>query len=970
MNMDEAFEQAEKIISEVSCNLENVITEEDVKIQIINRFIVEVLGWKHSDIQAERKHDNGYSDYLLTDKDRPSLILEAKRIGRLEISTSEQSKLRHLKLAGPGLKNCNDGIEQVASYAQPNGLPVSILTDGIAWVIFKSFVPGENYKEKSAFVFPSLESVLCDFSIFFDLLSKTQFQKKLYNSLFDGIHQNRITLSRTLYTPLLEDEIQISPKSSIAFDLEKVFSTFFSRLKGEDDPELLVECFVESSESRIADFSLEKITTAVLGNIVSSDLDVDQQLSNLIESSVDVGDGQTVFVVGPTGAGKTTFLDRFFRKTLSNVIRKRCLIVSINFLDSTGTIDSALNWLTEQMIAEIERGLYDDGVPSWEELRGLYFNEYQRRIKGVDEKLYERNPEEFREKFGNHLDELVEQDREGYLKRLLTNAVTSRKLLPILIIDNTDEFSAEYKRGVFQYAQSLRRHANHCILIFPATDKSAWGFSKTDIFGIYESKSFFLPTPSPREIFRKRIDYLRKKLNHDNDNNIKAEYFSEKGIKISVGDLSAFADVVESIFVNHEYASKTIGELANYNIRRTLSLSKRVITSSVFKIDDLVGSFLKGETVAPNYNKFLSALLKGDYEVFRQNDDHEVFPIFQCEKEVHHSPLLGMRILALLATQLESNRDVEDQHLSCQSIFDYFDTIGCSEIAIDKTLMSLLQARLIEPFDPSVASLSPAQRLAITFSGKAHLRLGRTNNVFFTQMALTTAISDEDVALKIKEIYKSDGSFGSKMSQIRELFYNFLESLDANEMVVPDLPQYDCQHSLLADLRRFGSLQVESSSTGIDEFNFGTVHTEVFAVVDFYDAQKGFGFVDAEGVEGRVFLHAEKLDALSVDALGDGDKIMCDIGRNEKGLIVDVIHDIEVDEPKVITCTIAKLFEDRGYGFVSLAHGGGDAFFHFSIFDQEERTKLVVGQSFDAEISFRDSQKGAQVKKLTGKNTI
>ena len=87
------------------------------------------------------------------------------------------------------------------------------------------------------------------------------------------------------------------------------------------------------------------------------------------------------------------------------------------------------------------------------------------------------------------MDEKVEQDREGYLRRLLIDIVENRKRLPIFVIDNTDEFSAPYKELLFQYFQALRRHVTHCLLLFPVTVRSAWAFSKTEIFNIYASKS-------------------------------------------------------------------------------------------------------------------------------------------------------------------------------------------------------------------------------------------------------------------------------------------------------------------------------------------------------------------------------------------------------------------------------------------------------------------------------------------------
>ena len=67
------------------------------------------------------------------------------------------------------------GIDQAISYASPNGLPIAVLTDGLTWIIFKTFIPGVNFKMKEAFVFPSFEAVANDFSIFYELLSRDGF---------------------------------------------------------------------------------------------------------------------------------------------------------------------------------------------------------------------------------------------------------------------------------------------------------------------------------------------------------------------------------------------------------------------------------------------------------------------------------------------------------------------------------------------------------------------------------------------------------------------------------------------------------------------------------------------------------------------------------------------------------------------------------------------------------------------------
>ena len=964
-NLEEAENKVREIIQEAKVNIESITSEEDVKIRIINRILSDCLGWPYSDFRAETHHESGFSDYILLDNDKAALLVEAKRIGLLSVNTAERNKVRHLKISGSALKTCLSGIEQAASYSLSNGLPVTALTDGVIWVIFKTFTPGSNYKDKEAIVFPSFDSVISDFSIFYDLLSKKQFGKRLFNALFDGIHNKRLVLNQDVVAPIEESDISLSRKSDIAFDLEKIFSNFFARLTGDDDEDLLIECFVESHESRIADFSLEKMTRNVLGNILPLNKDVDAQLTNLIEENIDSElssseTGQTVFIIGPTGAGKTTFLERFFRKTLSDPVREKCVLVSANFLDATGRDDTVLDWVTETLISALENELYDDGNPSWDDLQGLFHLEYLRRLKGVDSQLYQRDKQAFKEKFGGFLDDKVENDREGYLKRILKDVVNNRKKLPVILIDNTDEFSIEYKEKIFQYSQALRRHVNHCLVIFPVTDKSAWSFSKTDIFGIYKSKSFFLPTPSPREVFRKRVGFLKQRIHGDNSSKkSKHEYFTAKGVTISIANIDGFAQVIESIFVDHDFTSKTLGELTNYNIRRTLALSQRIITSPVIKIEDLIKSYLSGQIVTTSFSKFIDALMKGDYELYKLGDNHEIFPVFQIDREIRQSPLLKLRILALLESIHKTGKSIEEKHLGIQSIISYFDSIGCSETSVERNLIPLLEAGLIESYDASNHELNAIQKIAISFRGSAHLMLATHNAVFFYQMALTTPITDLAVAGKIRTKHHSNEPITNRITEIKKDFLEYLLEEDQKNISIScEEAQYECQNRLLTELKKLGESSdvrtKENEITSIlgDEFKEGVEINSVLATVDFYDTSKGFGFVEMETSDSRIFIHVEKLTEYGLETIKDGDELLCDISRGPKGLFVKKIHDVQIDSTglKTVECKIVRLFPERGYGFVKSIDNKLTAFFHVSVFPEVIRGTLNEGKLLKAEI--------------------
>ena len=965
--LDKAHDRVSTIISEAKENIEQIQTEEDAKIQIITRVLTEGLGWSFVDIGAERSHDSGYSDYMLSLDERPVLLLEAKRIGRVNIKAADISRLKHYKLSGPALREASEGIEQAAGYAAPNGVQVAVLTDGVVWIVFKTFIPGAHYLEKQAFVFGSFEAVLGGFSEFFDLLSKESISRRAFSGMFDALHNERLALDTPLVAPLRDDEIHIQQKSRLAFDLERVFSTFFSRLSGDDDEEILIDCFVETRESRVADFSLEKITANVLGNLSPVGKDVNKELANVVEAAVDVDRGKTVFIVGPTGAGKSTFLDRFFKKTLPKALRDRCVVCRINCLDFSGEQSVSLKWLTESLISSLEKQVYTEGSPDWDELQGLYFSEYRSRARGVDSQLYNSDRQAFKIKFGEFLESVVQSDREGYLKRVLSDVVRNRKKLPIIVIDNMDEFVLENKASIFQFSQSMARHTRHCLLIFPVTDKTAWSFSKTDIFSIYQSLSFFLPTPPPREVFRKRIEFLKLRLDDVAEGRERKEYFTGRGINIEIGNLVGFAKVLESVFVDDYYTAKTIGELTNYNIRQTLLLSKRVITSSVLDVEDLVKSFLKEQFSLPNYAKFVNALLKGDYDAYRKNDEHHVFPVFQADSEIRQSPLLILRILRLLETQKNAGRTIDDRHIGPSSIVDYFDALGVPEVAVDKALLSLLEANLIEPFDSSLRGLEPTQKLSITHSGHAHLRLATKNFVFLEQMAITTAISDSDEAESIRSAYQSHRPFQEKMREVRDTFIQFLLNEDAELLTVPeDLDQYEPQRDLTRQISALLNIGAEESASNKERNLNEMICQGSVATIDWFDREKGYGFAYSDGVDGGIFVHISALKAKGIDDLSDGDEILCDIERSDKGLQVAAVHDIQTDPSRIVAedCEVIRLYPERQYGFVRGLQSEQEAFFHYSLVAQADRSKLNSATKLHAEIGQDKKGRGPQVRRV------
>lgn len=959
--IDAAFERAQLLVADAKTRLESIVTEEDAKLQLIVRFLTEVLGWSHSDISAERKNENGYSDYIISHLGKPAFLIEAKRQGAIGIATTATKRSLY-KISGPALKPSQDGIRQAASYGAPEGFQLSVVTDGVCWIFFKPYIPGEAYSSKDAITFPTLDAVLDDFAEFYELASKDGHKSAAYKRIFDKVHQNRVYLTRALAPPFGDNDTHPEPKSQIAFDLDRVFAEFFAGLSGDNDPEMLIECFVETKESRVADFALEKLTANVLGNL-DPDNTIDTGLYELIEDAISDGQGETVFIVGPPGAGKSTFLDRFFRKTLPKGVRERCVVVNINMLDATG--DAKTSWVTDVIIQTLEHELYANGYPTWDDLLGLYYGEYKRRSEGADAQLYKRDKEAFKEKFGQYMEQQVEADREGYLRRLLKDVVENRKRLPIFVVDNTDEFPIEFKQVLFQYFQALRRHVTHCLLLFPVTDRSAWAFSKTDIFNIYASRSYFLPTPSPREVFRKRVDYLKSRLKLSGKK--RGEYWLGRGIKLKIEDLEAFASTVEDIFVDQDYIANRIGMLANYNIRKTLSLSRRIVTSAALNIEDLLKSYLVGDKVSLPPDKFMRALLLGDFNFYKRTDGHLVYPIFDVDREIAQSPLINVRLLALLKARHEASGSEEGRYLDISSITQYFDAMGYTEAAVERSLSNLMGAGLIMPYDSSAGNLASAQKVAISFGGLAHLELAVFNTTFFEQMALTALMANPELALTIRSLYLSGEAEPKRLRNVREKFAGYLLAEDRAFAQLPSGEQFNVQAALTADLVKYTDGTTDAVLAQRDAVEQsaqeGVIAAKVNAIVDWFDPKKGYGFATIEELNESAFLHSSVLEKSGFGEVRDGDVLVCDVARSAKGVAVSKVYSAASKDIPVHTAKVIRVFEDRGYGFVYIPELSQDAFFHFSVLGSDAG-HIRTGQTIRAQFNEDPRGRGFQLRKL------
>src|SRR5580704_16529217 len=161
----------------------------------------------------------------------------------------------------------------------------------------------------------------------------------------------------------------------------------------------------------------------------------------------------------------------------------------------------------------------------------------------------------------------------------------------------------------------------------------------------------------------------------------------------------------------------------------------------------------------------------------------------------------------------------------------------------------------------------------------------------------------------------------------------------------------------------------------------------VDAVVKWFKADKGYGFVELAGGAGDAFLHANALHAAGHDTVHAGAKLRVQVGAGTKG--AQVTRVIEVDtagiverpqrpssdgirprrvapDPSTAVSVIGKVkwFDDaKGFGFVASEDGGKDVFVHISVLGPAGISHLAEGQRVTMRVV--DTPKGREAISLS-----
>ena len=548
----------------------------------------------------------------------------------------------------------------------------------------------------------------------------------------------------------------------------------------------------------MAEEKLARITDELVYKVKNLETDKAQALIEIVEKVKATERNEFILLIGTKGSGKSTFVKRFFKLMLPPDIASHCVYININMADSTGDEKSVTEWLNQNLLIETEKALFIDNSPTFDELQGMFFDEYTRWSKGTYKHLYEKDKNHFKIEFGKHIEKRRERRPAEYIRRLVGSIVKSRRKLPCIIFDNADHFSIEFQERVFQYARSIYEN-EICLIIMPITDKTSWQLSQQGALQSFDSESLYLPTPPPMVIFERRIKYIGDKTKE-----VKTKkgdgYFFERGIKLSLSDIYAFAQCLQRIFIETGNASKWLGNLSNYDIRRCLKLSRDVTTSSYLRIEELFKAFISNSVHTIPEHRIKSAIIKKNYDIYPVGQNEFVQNIFCITSEILTTPLLALRILRLLLDARHSDVQGISSFIPIEQILDYFHSMTIERRAVQLCIDTMLKTGLCFSYDPTKMNIADAKKLEISPAGRQHYYWGTNDTTYMGIMLNITPIYDREKFDNIMST-RVDDLTRQWLTRVK-IFIEYLLHEDADFTKIPDHKAYVGQNIVSKHLNR------------------------------------------------------------------------------------------------------------------------------------------------------------------------
>lgn len=628
------------------------LNEADTRFNIIDSIVHDVLDWPKTAVKRELSISPGFADYVLYNAaNLPALVIEAKREGSYfklpnrkttNPNAPEYLSMRSLLTDAP----IKEAISQARTYCLDIGCAFGCITNGHEWIIFRAFEQGADWKSLRAFVLPSLDSIDENFTQIFNSLS---YRRVSFDGSLNELISKTPLENRETYRP--GDEITAYTRTIQSNKYVQYLRPIAERFFGQIDAkqlELMNECYVSDpsyeSTFKAAESILFDSLTPYLesyGVKETKNTDGGGSFGSRLEKSVTrEARADVVVLFGGKGIGKSTFLRRLLFTKPPQILKKNSVIALVDLLSTPEDKPVIEKKIWETLITQMDT---ENILNSDREKLSTLFND---RFEIAEKQDLYNIPKDSLE-YNKTLNSLISDWKKDhqYVAQKLGEHLKRRHKGVIVVIDNTDQFRG-LQEYCFTHAQSIANTLK-CLVIISMREERFYASTIHGVLDAFQNSGFHLSSPSPQDVFLKRINYVLRLLNNKSR---RSEIIDPETTPETITAITALLRNLRSEFQsNASHLSGFLTACAHGNIRLALELFRGLIQSRYTNIDEI--------TSKPDWTWQIHQVLKPvmiPNRFFYEESESHVPNIFQLRNKKRSSHFTTQRILGALVSHSES----------------------------------------------------------------------------------------------------------------------------------------------------------------------------------------------------------------------------------------------------------------------------------------------------------------------------
>lgn len=704
----------------------NIFNEADTRAKIIDFILRDCLGWKEKSIKREENVESGRLDYRLIYQDISLLVIEAKKSGEyFEVPSAMNSRRYKISASISTVPNLNMAFEQVRQYCNDIGCKYAAIANGYQIVVFAAITIGKSWKEGHCYVFHSLEDIKENFALFWNMLAYDQVLEK--RSLIEFFEKGKREISFKKVTSEIYNPDQCWARNKLYTYIRPISDFVFSDLLDETRAEVLKQCYVYGRSSsplirQMEEYFVDKLPYFAekykITDIIESELKAGSfQKKYLVQSfedqqKNDVAKGSLIVLLGGIGAGKSTFLHRFFKIVISD--HENLVWFYVDFKNAPAKE------------TEIETFILDKMLEEWG-------TKYALKLTQLLEEL------------GFSVDM---SDKKIFFSKLF-RLLHLLKMSITLIVDNVDRHDVGFQEKIFLTSHHLT-DIFKVVTIVSMREETFLLSTRSGVFDAYDTPKFHIASPNFLDMIMKRVEFTLRIISPD-----KIDKILPRILEKEANELRKYFSIINGSLLRRNMQSRKIVHFIDSvsvgNMREALRMFNSFIVSGNTNIDDIFIKYAQSGSFQIAYHQFVKSIMLGEYRYYIQSRSH-ITNIFDFDTAIADSHFNLLRILQYLIDRSNQRSIIGRGYVEINELIAVANSVFIPKKVIIDSLLRLSNYNLVEYDNQSITDIESAVFVTLTPAGKYYLTSLLHEFVYLDSVSMDSPISDRYTFSKLHNL--------------------------------------------------------------------------------------------------------------------------------------------------------------------------------------------------------------------------